>query len=162
MLIADISSLLSTEHRAPSATPPAGACAATASRCTARRCTQTLAATRPMTHTKIMPTIRTQPSSLKGFSLIRQLARMMAVGQTIGSSTMTSTLARRDSRRLVVELRDMPVELISKRLAKALLAPRLRPVAHIHRAAQSRAAAAPTIGMAKSQPVSTSSSRDRS
>ena len=30
----------------------------------------------------------------------------------------------------------MPVELISKRLAKALLAPRLRPVAHIHRAPQ--------------------------
>ena len=48
---------------------------------------------------------------------------------------MTSRLARRDCRRLVVELRDTPVELISKRLAKALLAPRLRPVAHIHRAA---------------------------
>ena len=39
-----------------------------------------------------------------------------------------------ECRRLVVELRDTPVELISKRLAKALLAPRLRPVAHIHRA----------------------------
>ena len=37
-------------------------------------------------------------------------------------------------RRPVIELRHTPVELISKRLAKALLAPRLRPVAHIHRA----------------------------
>jgi hypothetical protein len=39
-----------------------------------------------------------------------------------------------ESRRLVVELRDMPAELISKRLAKALLAQRLRLVAHIPRA----------------------------
>src|SRR3954468_15022889 len=39
-----------------------------------------------------------------------------------------------DYRRPDVELRDTPVELISKRLAKALLAPRRRPVAHIHRA----------------------------
>ena len=35
------------------------------------------------------------------------------------------------SRRLVVELRDTPAELIPKRLAKALLALRLRPAGHI-------------------------------
>ena len=44
---------------------------------------------------------------------------------------LTSVGQADGSRRLVVELRDMPVELVSKRVAKALLAQRLRPVAHI-------------------------------
>ena len=39
---------------------------------------------------------------------------------------------RAGDRRPVIELRNTPVELISQRLAKALLAPRLRAVAHIH------------------------------
>ena len=57
----------------------------------------------------------------------------MAIAQIPPSSTLTSARRRAIVARSV-ELRDTPVELISKRLAKALLAPRLRPVAHIHRA----------------------------
>jgi hypothetical protein len=47
-----------------------------------------------VTPTKIMPTIRTH-SSLRRFSLIRKVPRMMVVDPTTGSSAVTSTLAKR-------------------------------------------------------------------
>ena len=73
MLIADISSLLSTEHRAPSATPPASACAAE-SRSIERRCCQRPAAD-PMAHTKIPPTI---PDPLIAEGLVAGIRRRSA------------------------------------------------------------------------------------
>ena len=64
--------------------------------------------------------------------MIRQPKRTMAIGADPPQQHHDQRPA--GYRRPVVELRETPVELISKRLAKALLAPRLRPVAHIHRA----------------------------
>ena len=78
-----------------------------------------------------MPTI--QPASSKGSlgSMFTRLpARTIAVAQTNTGSEQARSQPD-VSRRLVVELRDMPAELIPKRLSKALLAQHLRPATHI-------------------------------